>query len=510
VNYTDKGSRRALSEARRAWNYVCEVEGCGQRFNRPCRLESHMRSHNKERPFACPNEGCHKSFPRKDHLQRHLKNSHEEPVRNFACDWEGCDKAFTSNGRLQRHRDIHESKFYCSGHPPCKEAFRKQKTLDAHIQTAHLEAKAYPCTYVDAESGERCAHGYQTEASLRRHMEKVHENETKELHFCMSCIPPGTEFEIVQNAQGQLLNVPKNPLSFTTIAELQEHDREYHAPVCEICGKGFKDRQGLKAHLQTVHTDPADQKQYLCPHCNKTFNKKSNCKAHIEQVHEKLDKFVCSSDAMHGSKHQDLMAWSGENACEKRFRTKSSLEQHIRTHHLGLKNRKDTRKLVKRQKLLPEPTTLSLLTGAGWEDSRPVPCLFQDCQRRFIMDRDLKRHLKAEHEFTDADVQAALLERNATNGGPFWIGGLNDQESMSMFESVEPSMPQTPMPYFTEQGMQTGGGILPKMKETPFDSLGPSLMDLSIFHAENADMALPDLQPIGSMLEDSLWDGPAM
>ena len=50
VNYTDNGTLRAESEARRAWNYVCPT--CSQRFNRPCRLETHMRSHNKERPFV--------------------------------------------------------------------------------------------------------------------------------------------------------------------------------------------------------------------------------------------------------------------------------------------------------------------------------------------------------------------------------------------------------------------------------------------------------------------------
>ncbi|KAF2691556.1 zinc finger protein 585A [Lentithecium fluviatile CBS 122367] len=483
INFTDTGARRAESEARRAWNYVCGFAGCGQRFNRPCRLEAHLRSHNKERPFACTHDGCDKTFPRKDHLQRHLRSSHAEQERNFVCDWVGCGKSFTSNGRLKRHRDVHETKLYCTAYPPCNEAFRKQKTLEAHVRTQHLEAKPYPCTYVDPTTNERCTNGYQTEGKLRKHLANAHVEPEEEEHFCMICIPPGTEFEITQNEAGEITRIPKVPLSFPSREELQAHAKEAHPPTCPICEVKFRDHYSLKKHYQTVHGDPANQPQFPCPRegCYSVFNKRTNLNVHIQAVHDKVPKFFCTADAVSSSKHADLHGWNGDNACGAPFKAKSSLEQHIRTHHLDLPNRKDIRKRAKPRKKQPEPSALDLLTGVGYEQ-REVSCMIQNCEYRFFRDQDLRRHLLAEHDIPEAEGQEMILERDAMTGGQFWIGGLDEQ----MFESTEPSMPQTPMPYFENQDPFSG----------VFDS---NLNEFEMMDVEGAEldaaMGLGDLPP---------------
>jgi len=485
VNFTDHGKKRAESEARRQWNYVCEHAGCGQRFNRPCRLEAHLRSHNNERPFACPIDDCDKRFPRKDHVQRHLKNSHAEPERNFACDWEGCGKTFTSIGRLQRHKDVHDSKFYCTGYAPCNEAFRKQKTLDTHIKTAHLEAKPFPCTFVDPETNERCTQGYQSEGSLRKHVAKEHGKRVEEEHLCMICIPPGTESETFRNNVGEAVTIPKKPLSFASQEELQAHSREAHQPICPVCQLKLKDHYSLKSHFQAIHGDPAEQPQYQCPRpgCDSVFTRKSNLNVHIQSVHDKQLKFFCTADSVSNSKHADLHGWNGENACGAPFKAKSSLEQHIRTHHLGLQNRKATRKLAKSKKK-PALSALSLLTGVGYDQGREVPCLVQDCEYRFYMDRDLRKHLRAEHFFTDDQAHLAIFERDAASGGQFWIGGLG--EDLSMFDSTEPSVPQTPMPYFTNQPMQMS------MKDGHAEANGDEFSGMFDPHLGDFEMTDPD------------------
>ncbi|KAJ4286132.1 hypothetical protein N0V90_013481 [Kalmusia sp. IMI 367209] len=493
INYTDNGKKRADSEAKRTWNYVCDFQGCGQRFNRPCRLEAHMRSHSKERPFVCPHDDCDKTFPRKDHLQRHLKHSHAEPERNFACDWEGCGKTFTSNGRLQRHKEVHDSKFYCTGFPPCKEPFRKQKTLDAHIKTVHLETKAYPCTHVNPDTGEQCMHGYQTENGLRRHVAKVHGDKEERRYFCIACPMPGTKYETTQNVDGDTFQVPKEPLSFSTAAELQAHDREAHPPTCSVCGQVFKRQDTLNSHFQALHRDPADQQLFQCPYqeCGKSFNRKSNLHVHITHVHENQKHFVCSLDAMQKSKHPDLSSWNGENACDKQFKTKSALEQHVRTHHLGLQNRKATRQLAKaRKRLIPDPSALTLLTGVGYEEGRPITCLLNNCLHRFARDRDLKRHMVTQHGYTDADCQTAILERDAENGGQFWIGGLEDYDPFSTSGSTDPSLPQTPMTYFDDQAMHVVDGGFNKMNDhNPFN-IDPALVDVNMLDFNDTEIDL--------------------
>ncbi|KAG9187640.1 hypothetical protein G6011_05511 [Alternaria panax] len=503
VNYTDNGMLRAESEARRAWNYVCPT--CSQRFNRPCRLETHMRSHNKERPFACAEPGCDKTFPRKDHLQRHLKNAHSDPAteRTFTCDWNGCGKSFTSNGRLQRHRDAHDSKFYCTDFPPCNEAFRKAKALEAHVRSQHLEVKPYTCSRVDEETGERCTSGFQTEGALQRHMERVHEYTQEQGHFCMLCVT-GAEPETMQVESGETLTVPTQLPSFATKEELEAHTTECHPPVCTECGQKFKTASNLKTHFDTAHGDPKEQLQYACPRlgCESVFNRKHNLTVHIQTVHDKQFRYSCTSDALQSSKHADLKAWNGENACGASFKAKSSLDQHVRTHHLGLGNRKQLRKAAKSKKK-PEPSMLTMLTGVGYEQGREVPCLVKTCGYRFYMDRDLRRHLLAEHNIPEDEIEEMIQERDAVSGGQFWIGGFDD--SMNMFDSATPSMPETPAPYFMEgntsmlpypdpKGMDTHNGF--------FDQLSLMKDDAEMDMA----MGLGHLPPAMDAQEGLQWD----
>ncbi|KAF2030291.1 hypothetical protein EK21DRAFT_88990 [Setomelanomma holmii] len=513
VNYTDNGAPRADSEARRQWNYICTFEGCDQRFNRPCRLETHMRSHTKERPFACSEPGCDKTFPRKDHLQRHLKNAHNDPAleRTFVCDRQGCGKSFTSNGRLQRHRDVHESKYYCTEYPPCNETFRKEKALEAHIKTQHMEVKPYPCTYLNSETGDRCTSGYQTEGALHRHVYKVHASGNESGLFCMICADKGSEKDVLRGEMSDMADTSMQPLAFATPEELTAHVRDYHPPECVECGQRFKNESNLKSHIDTVHADPSKQPQFVCPKadCDSVFTRKHNLTVHIQTVHENQCRYFCTSDALTNSKHEDLKAWNGDNACGAAFKAKSSLDQHVRTHHFGLGNRKQLRKAAKSKKK-PEPSMLSMLTGVGYEKNREVPCLFNDCLYRFFMDRDLRRHLRATHNIAEDDIEAMILERDALTGGQFWIGGLN--ESMGVFDdSVEPSMPQTPAPYFGQDTMappsHLESGVKGENSNTAF--FGQQFDHVSLLNEDmEMDMAmgLGNLPPATDAQEGLQWD----
>ncbi|KAJ1306548.1 hypothetical protein OPQ81_007549 [Rhizoctonia solani] len=56
--------------------HVCTE--CGQAFDRPSSLQTHMNTHTGEQPFQCPYEGCGRKFSVKSNMRRHL-SVHEQP-----------------------------------------------------------------------------------------------------------------------------------------------------------------------------------------------------------------------------------------------------------------------------------------------------------------------------------------------------------------------------------------------------------------------------------------------
>jgi general transcription factor IIIA len=304
-----------------------------------------------------------------------------------------------------------------------------------------MNGDPYPCNHIDEETGERCRKGYQSESKLLNHMVKAHgETNNERTYICIMCAAPGSEFEEVTTATGVVM-VAKEPLAFTTFQELTAHSNEVHPPICPECSLKCKTKEILKSHIVTVHSNPEDRPKFPCPRpgCERVFNKENNLKVHIRAVHEQRKNFFCNASFFTDSKKADLKAWDGKNACEAPFGAKSSLEQHVRTHHLGLQNRKQTRKIAK-SKAKPAPSALRLLTGLGFDGGRNVPCLVHDCYYNFFLDRDLRRHLRAVHEMEEHEIEEMIIERNALQGGQFWIGGAEEP----MFESTETSFPQTP------------------------------------------------------------------
>ncbi|KAF2192769.1 hypothetical protein K469DRAFT_481390, partial [Zopfia rhizophila CBS 207.26] len=420
--FTVTGTPRAQSEARRLWNHVCPIEGCGKRFNRPCRLETHMRSHTKERPFACPHNECDKTFLRNEHLQRHLNSAHSTN-RKYLCGWDGCGKGFATRERLRRHQEAHEVKETkrCKDYPPCNKTFRKHSTLEAHIRTEHLNAKAFPCTHIDEKTGQRCTNGYDSANNLRRHIGHAHGGDR---YICATCSYP----ETVDTDEG-LSSPPIDPVTFPTYTDLRVHVMERHPPICRACGLKCASQATLKAHIEIAHEPPpGGLRKYPCPYpdCDRVFTRNGNLKVHIKSVHKNLRNFICGLFDVLESNKPDVKAWNGEGACGFAASTKSTLEQHIQTQHLNLTNRKQQRKAAKAKKRVEPPSLIQLLTGVGYEERRPIPCLIPDCEIRFMRDYDLRQHLRAAHHLLPETIDEMVMERDALQGGHFWVGGYEE------------------------------------------------------------------------------------
>jgi general transcription factor IIIA len=230
----------------------------------------------------------------------------------------------------------------------------------------------------------------------------------------------------------------QNPqVGFQSYADLQTHIKLVHPPTCSTCGKACETNRALMAHMDIEHSSLTDRQRFECtePGCGRKFTKAGNMKVHIQTVHAKTKKFICGEFDL--TKSRKVEGWQGQG-CGYSFGTKANLEEHVRTQHLNMPgttrpNQKNTSQSNSR---LQSPalnkiddTAASLLTGYGYEKDRPIACLEPNCPQRFMRNFDLETHMDMVHQWIIDDIDEAVREREAREGGKFWIGGGEDIEA---------------------------------------------------------------------------------
>jgi general transcription factor IIIA len=319
----------------------CPHQDCTKSFNRQARLTEHIRSHTNERPFKCIRDQCDKAFLRDSHLKHHIKSAHTDE-RDYACTWSNCDKKFATGTRLRRHEASHETKekYTCKGYEGCNETFRKHVTLSRHILAVHENKKPFPCTHNDPETEKQCTLGFDTAEKLRSHQRAIHDQSR---FVCIDCPITSDDME----AQ----------ISFATYSLLQNHIAELHPPTCPHCSLLCTSEKDLRRHLELAHdvispfSDNADGATFPCtvPNCKRTFTKKGNLNVHIRTVHERRKDFVCGETAINLPVHQSQFEDEGLSpsqevvGCGRDFTSKATLEEHIRTVHLGMSSKRQER-----------------------------------------------------------------------------------------------------------------------------------------------------------------------
>ncbi|OJK01032.1 hypothetical protein ASPACDRAFT_117744 [Aspergillus aculeatus ATCC 16872] len=403
----------------------CPFDGCTKAFNRPARLQEHLRSHNNERLFQCPHDGCDKNFLRASHLNHHVKSAHTG-IRDYVCDRPGCGKSFVTGSRLRRHLAAHDGrdKYRCTEYPPCDETFRKHTTLQKHILSAHLNQKPFPCAHVDPASGQRCPMAFDTAGHLRAHESRVH---TEKRFACAEC---AQRADLEQTTTST--TAAGGTATFPSYALLQAHIRAAHPPQCPHCALTCSTTRELRRHLEVAHGNVplSDRKVFPCtvPGCDSSFTKKGNLTVHVRTVHQGEKRFVCGETDLSASKR--VAGWPGGAAhgCGKRYGSKLALEEHIRTAHMGFPNAKAERR--QRLGLAPKvsaqqrsnaaaagagagPSALAALTGAGYaeETGRQIPCMQGGCAHRFHRNYDLWVHMGSKHGYSEDEIRDLFMQK---------------------------------------------------------------------------------------------------
>ena len=485
-------------------NKFCPYEGCGKVFNRPARLEEHLRSHTGDRPFKCPHPPCDKAFLRQSHLTHHVKSAHSEQ-RDYTCDWQGCGKSFLTATRLRRHVKAHEGReqFRCTGYPACERSFRKHATLQRHIDVDHLQLKPFPCTQVNGQTNQQCLEGFDTATQLRTHEARYH-GETK--YWCALC--PEHDNDDTACSAG-----------FVSYSDLQVHLKLEHPPGCQYCGLVCSSTRELQRHIDIHHVGIplSARRSFICTvaDCGKGFTKQGNLNIHIRTVHGQDKAFGCgSTDA--SSLAGDLITWSGINACGRSFGTKAALEGHIRTQHFGkedmppppLLNKKQLRQLKKAAKEgEPSLTTFAKLTGAGYveESGRDITCVVEECDFLFKRTFDMEAHARVAHGFTTAMVVDRLVANEALQGDQSWITrtetlAMNDQGQEQ--EREEEDLAWRRFLDLGEEEREDAGDVAPEQL------VGVNALSSGESVFENIDLdALVNYRPVTEQT-DSVWKTP--
>jgi len=112
---------------------------CPKSFKCNDKLETHVRTHNGEKPYVCE---CGKAFAQSGNLKNHRQTQHSDE-RPYVCIHPGCDKTFADPSNFTAHVKKHSGeKPHACPHPGCEDRFNDKGNMKKHVLAVHGDPKA--------------------------------------------------------------------------------------------------------------------------------------------------------------------------------------------------------------------------------------------------------------------------------------------------------------------------------------------------------------------------------
>ncbi|XP_045519131.1 zinc finger protein 708-like [Pieris brassicae] len=235
---------------------------------------------------------CIKGFIYKEIYDKHMK-LHLKSNGKYMC--EICKQRMDSVEKLARHKKKHLIRYKCQ---ECGIIRNNHSTIKDHYTSVHNKQNVlYQCP--------DCSREFLTSGALRRHKHYRHKKNRITCDICLKSYV--TKYYLRKHIQ--LQHSGDNSFS-----KWQESRCNYK---CEECGKAFSAPSQLKNHM----IKHSDTRSFYCVECNKTFKTEISLNQHLKTLpHVEYSELPLQCDQ-----------------CDKRFRAKRDLANHMNRIHLGTK-----------------------------------------------------------------------------------------------------------------------------------------------------------------------------
>ena len=239
-----------------------------------------------------------------------------------------CGKIFGNKLKLKRHkRTMHESKGGCLCNE-CGKMYKNSRDLKRHRKAIHMKIReTYTCPICKKEGT------YKYYSDFFKHKQRCEADlpENAERYPCTIC---GEKFGTYYNWKNHHYvcsgEKPKRSLnSKPTIYEC-------HFENCD-----YKNRMKirLKNHINTVHLNLPEIRNYFCDTCGKSFKDSRQLKIHVKALHIQARDHICTTCGnsfktrgtlmKHREIHSDIYSYICPFApCEKKFKQSATLYRH--------------------------------------------------------------------------------------------------------------------------------------------------------------------------------------
>ena len=265
---------------------------------------------------------CNKTFKTSQACAKHMKKG--KCVSSVFCFL--CGKPFESEEQLEIHLVTHEEKSRI-GNFKCNDCNRTYRTRAGYVKHFKMGTCLKRDEFENGEVGDYacniCSAQFSTEAYLKLHKYKVHENPS-DTHTCPDC---GKKFYSTQGYNKHRSGRPcTEPLK------------------CKICGKTYssKAKESFKIHMRHHRTE-ATGVMFECDECDRTYMTQMALNKH-KLSHTGVKPYrcdICGKEfAMRYMVKDHARTHTGERPypctlCGSTFSNRGHLSRHMRSHENG-------------------------------------------------------------------------------------------------------------------------------------------------------------------------------